>query len=136
MKAWLARAAAATVLRGEGHTRIARWTRWFRRARPVPDSAFQGPDEPYPGHWRHNPEPWPPTVAADPAAQQRLREALDELPVTWRTVVHQRDIAGRPSEDVAHELGITVEQQRRILTMARAALRDQLANFFSRRDRA
>jgi RNA polymerase sigma factor (sigma-70 family) len=136
MKAWLARAAATTVLRGEGRTRIARWARWFRRASPVPDSAFQGPDEPYPGHWRHNPEPWPSGVAADPAAQQRLREALDDLPATWRAVVDQRDVAGRSSEDVAHELGITVEQQRRILTMARAALRDQLANLFSRRDRA
>ena len=121
MKAWLARAAATTVLRGEGRTRIARWARWFRRASPVPDSAFQGSDEPYPGHWRHWPEPWPP--------------ALDELPVMWRAVVHRRDVAGRPSEDVADELGITVEQQRRILTMARAALRDRLADLLSRGDR-
>jgi DNA-directed RNA polymerase specialized sigma24 family protein len=135
VKAWLARAAAITVLRGEGRTRIARWARWFRRASPVPDSAFQGSDEPYPGHWRHLPEPWPPAVAADPAVGQRLREALDELPVTWRAVVHRHDIAGQPSEDVAHELGITVEQQRRILTMARAALRDQLADPLSRGER-
>jgi RNA polymerase sigma-70 factor (ECF subfamily) len=135
VKAWLARAAAITVLRGEGRTRIARWARWFRRASPVPDSAFQGSDEPYPGHWRHLPEPWPPAVAADPAVGQRLREALDELPVTWRAVVHRHDIAGQPSEDVAHELGITVEEQRRILTMARAALRDQLADPLSRGER-
>ena len=135
MKAWLARAAATTVLRGEGNARIARWSRWFRRAGPVPDSEFQGPDEPYPGHWRHFPEPWPSAVAADPGVRQRLREAMDELPATWRTVVGQRDIAGRPSEDVSHQLGITVEQQRSILTMARAALRDQLASFFSRRHR-
>jgi RNA polymerase sigma-70 factor (ECF subfamily) len=135
VKAWLARAAAITVLRGEGRTRIARWARWFRRASPVPDSAFQGSDEPYPGHWRHLPEPWPPAVAADPAVGQRLREALDELPVTWRAVVHRHDIAGQPSEDVAHELGITVEEQRRILTMARAALRDQLADLLSRGER-
>jgi RNA polymerase sigma-70 factor, ECF subfamily len=135
MKAWLARAAATTVLRGEGRTRIARWARWFRRASPVPDSAFQGSDEPYPGHWRHWPEPWPPAVAADPAVRERLHEALDELPVMWRAVVHRRDVAGRPSEDVADELGITVEQQRRILTMARAALRDRLADLLSRGDR-
>jgi RNA polymerase sigma-70 factor (ECF subfamily) len=135
VKAWLARAAAITVLRGEGRTRIARWARWFRRASPVPDGAFQGSDEPYPGHWRHLPEPWPPAVAADPAVGQRLREALDELPVTWRAVIHRHDIAGQPSEDVAHELGITVEQQRRILTMARAALRDQLADPLSRGER-
>jgi RNA polymerase sigma-70 factor (ECF subfamily) len=132
MKAWLARAAAATVLRGDGHTRFARWSRWFRRAGPVPDTEFQGPDEPYPGHWRHFPEPWPPGVAADPAVRQRLREALDELPEPWRAVVSRRDIAGRPGEEVAHELGISVEQQRSILTLARAALRDRLASFVSR----
>jgi DNA-directed RNA polymerase specialized sigma24 family protein len=67
--------------------------------------------------------------------RQRLREALDELPAIWRAVVSQRDVAGRPGEDVAHELGITVEQQRSILTMARAALRGQLADLFSRGSR-
>jgi RNA polymerase sigma-70 factor (ECF subfamily) len=131
MKAWLARAAATTVLRGEGHTRFARWSRWFRRPGPVPDTEFQGSDEPYPGHWRHFPGPWPPGIAADPAVRQHLHAALDELPATWRAVVRWRDIAGRPGDEVAHELGISVEQQRSILTMARAALRDRLASFFS-----
>ena len=120
------------MLRGEGHTRFARWSRWFRRAGPVPDTEFQGSDEPYPGHWRRLLEPWPSAVAADPAVRQRLGEALDELPVTWRAVVRERDIAGRPGDEVARELGISVEQQRSILTMARAALRDRLASFFSR----
>jgi RNA polymerase sigma-70 factor, ECF subfamily len=132
MKAWLARAAASTVLRGEGQTRIARWSRWFRRSSPVPDSEFQGPGEPYPDHWRHFPEPWPAAFAADAGVRRRLREALNELPATWRAVIRRRDLAGQSGEDVARELGITVEQQRSILTMARAALRDQLANLFSR----
>jgi RNA polymerase sigma-70 factor (ECF subfamily) len=135
MKGWLARAAAATVLRGEGRIRIARWSSWFRRARPVPDSAFQSSAEPHPGHWRQFPEPWPAAAATDPAVTQRLREALDELPETWRAVVERHDVAGRPSEEVASELDISVERQRRILTMARAALRDQLAHFLSRGDR-
>jgi RNA polymerase sigma factor (sigma-70 family) len=135
MKGWLARAAAATVLRGEGRIKIARWSRWFRRARPVPDSAFQSSAEPHPGHWRQFPESWPPAAATDPAVAQRLREALDELPVTWRTVIQQHDVAGRPSEEVANELDISVERQRRILTMARAALRDKLADFLRHGDR-
>ena len=135
MKSWLARAAAATVLRGEGSTRIARWSRWFHRAGPVPDREFQGPDEPYPGHWRHFPEPWPSASATDPGVPPRLREALDELPATWRAVVNQRDVEGRPGEDVARRLGISVERQRSILTMARAALRDRLASYLHQGDR-
>ena len=135
MKSWLARAAAATVLRGEGSTRIARWSRWFHRAGPVPDREFQGADEPYPGHWRHLPEPWPSDFATDPGLRQCLREALDELPATWRAVVHQRDVEGRPGEDVARRLGISVERQRSIRTMARAALRDRLASYLRQGDR-
>ena len=135
MKAWLARAVTSTVLRGEGQTRIARWSRWYRRSGPVADSEFQGPGEPYPDHWRQFPGPWPPAFAADRAVRERLREGLDELPVMWGAVVRQRDVAGRSGEDVAHDLGITVEQQRSILTMARAALRDQLTDLFSREAR-
>ena len=131
MKAWLGRAAAATVLGGKEHARRGRWSRWFRGGGPVPDNAFQGPDEPYPRHWRHLPEPWPPVSGSEPAVRERLRRALDELPATWRAVLRGRDIAGRDGDDVARELGITVEQQRTILNQARAALRARLANLLS-----
>ena len=131
MKAWLGRAAAATVLGGKEHARRGRWSRWFRGGGPVPDDAFQGPDEPYPRHWRHLPEPWPPVSGSEPAVRERLRRALDELPATWRAVVRGRDIADRDGDDVARELGITVEQQRTILNQARAALRARLANLLS-----
>jgi DNA-directed RNA polymerase specialized sigma24 family protein len=132
MKAWLGRAAARTVLGGREHARRGWWSRWFRRGGPVPDDAFLGPDQPYPRHWRHDPDPWPPVSGSDPAVRDQLRRALDELPATWRAVVRGRDIAGRDGDDVARELGITVEQQRDILNQARAALRRRLADLLSR----
>jgi DNA-directed RNA polymerase specialized sigma24 family protein len=46
--------------------------------------------------------------------------------------VDGHDIAGRSDTDIAGELGITHEQVRNILTRARAALRDQLAELLSR----
>ena len=135
MKAWLGRAAAATVLGGKEHGRRGWWSRWFRGGGPVPDDAFQGPDEPYPRHWRHVPEPWPAVSGSEPAVQKRLRRALDELPATWRAVVRGRDINDRDGGDVARELGITVEQQRTILNQARAALRARLADLLSQQGR-
>jgi RNA polymerase sigma-70 factor, ECF subfamily len=135
VKAWLGRAAAATVLGGREHGRRGWWSRWFRGGGPVPDEAFQGPDEPYPRHWRQLPEPWPPVSGSEPAVQERIRRALDELPATWRAVVRGRDIAGRDAGDVARELGITVEQQRTILNQARAALRARLDDWLSRQGR-
>ena len=134
MRSWLARAVAGTAARGDGRTRVARWSRWFPRTGPVDDSEFQGPDEPYPRHWRRFPDPWPPVSAVDGAVRRRLQAAVDQLPATWRAVVRQRDVAGRDPEHVADDLGISIEQQRKILNQARAALRDQLADLLTRRD--
>jgi RNA polymerase sigma-70 factor (ECF subfamily) len=132
VKGWLGRAEANTVLRGEQGSRIARWSRWFRRTGPVADSNFQGPADPYPRHWRQFPQPWPTMSTEDATARQHLGHALDELPATWRAVVDRHDIAGRSDTDIAGELGITREQVRSILTRARAALRDRLAELLSR----
>jgi DNA-directed RNA polymerase specialized sigma24 family protein len=71
--------------------------------------------------------------AADAAVRRRLLAALDELPATWRAVVRQRDIAGRDAGSVADDLEMSVEQQRRILNHARAAIRDRLADLLTRR---
>ena len=131
MKGWLARAVANTVLRGGRGSRITRWSRWFRRAGPVADSQFQGPTDPYPRHWRPFPQPWP-EMSTDARAGEQLRRGLDGLPPMWRAVVDRHDIAGRSDTDIAGELGITREQVRSILTRARAALRDQIAELLSR----
>jgi RNA polymerase sigma-70 factor (ECF subfamily) len=127
MRTWLARAAANTALRGEEpRTRFARWTaRWFDRTPSVPESRFQGPDEPYPHHWREFPEPWP-DIEPD-AEPDVVAAALDELPATWRAVVVARDALGQDPAEVSARLGLTARQQRAILNRARAMMRHRLA---------
>jgi DNA-directed RNA polymerase specialized sigma24 family protein len=111
----------------------ARPSRWFPRASPVDDRLFQGSDEPYSGHWRQNPEPWPPGLAGGDSARQQLRDALGELPPLWRAVARARDVAGRDAAEVAAELGLVAGQEQRILNQARAALRASLSRL-ARRD--
>jgi RNA polymerase sigma-70 factor (ECF subfamily) len=117
--------------------RFGRTWRWRRvgPSGPVDDAEFQGPDEPFPDHWRRFPEPWPPGFEHDDAVLRRLRAALGELPSTWRAVVLRRDVEGRTGEDVAAGLGLTVEQQRAILNRARAALRGRLHELLGRTGR-
>jgi RNA polymerase sigma-70 factor (ECF subfamily) len=109
------------------------WAPWFRAQPLVPDAAFQDATEPYPGHWRRFPEPWPaaPVGRAGPQArtaeqQMALDAALTGLPPLWRRVVTAHDVRGRADQQVADELGLTLEQERDILARARAAVRDQL----------
>ena len=123
-KNWLAGIEATAVAR-RARTVSAVAGRWFRSRPVVSDAAFQSTAEPYPGHWREFPEPWPVTSRAE------LVGALAELPDTWRAVLLRhdgavRERAGSPPDDaaVAARLGLTVAQERDILTRARAALRD------------
>jgi DNA-directed RNA polymerase specialized sigma24 family protein len=95
----------------------------------VPDGAFQDEGEPYPGHWRHPPEPVPPARLT----QEQLLAALADLPPTWRDVLLRHDgPTQEPAEPagvdarVADELGLTLDQEHDILARARAALRDRL----------
>lgn len=128
MKAWLARAAANTVLRGDQpRNRIARWSRWFPRTPTVDESRFQGPDEPHPRHWRRFPREWPPIDPDDPSARDALAGAIDELPRPWRDVVIARDVQGQTADEVSERQEVTVAQQRAMLNRARARLRERLA---------
>jgi RNA polymerase sigma-70 factor, ECF subfamily len=109
------------------------WAQWFRAKPLVPDAAFQDATEPYPGHWRRFPEPWPAAPTGRPSPQARTAEqqmaldaALTRLPPLWRRVVTAHDVTGRADQQVADELGLTLEQERDILARARAAVRDQL----------
>jgi RNA polymerase sigma-70 factor, ECF subfamily len=110
----------------DAFVRILRWSRPLRRSGPIADRSFQGPDDPFPGHWRDGPEPWQPAPRMEQAVQRRLRTALDEMPATWRAVVVGHDVDGRPDAEIASELGITLQQERSVLMRARAALRDRL----------
>jgi DNA-directed RNA polymerase specialized sigma24 family protein len=133
MKAWLARATASTVRRGDGDTSIARWTRWLPGSGPVEEGFFQGEAEPYPGHWRQSPESWPAGFADERPAREQLRRALAELPAPWRAVVSARDVAGHNAGRVAVSLGLSVEQEQQILNRARAALRVSLCRLARQR---
>jgi RNA polymerase sigma-70 factor, ECF subfamily len=104
---------------------------------PDPDTAgstvdpdrFQGQDEPYPGHWRRLPAPWPALVPSpeqrtlDAELQSRLEDALAGLPERQRTVITLRDVQGRPAEEVCAILSISPANQRVLLHRARAHVR-------------
>ena len=99
-------------------------------ADPTPTGAperFQDDTEPYPGHWREDPTPWP---DVDPAAQvihAVVEAGLAVLPDAWARAVRGHDVEGRPEAEVAAELGVTVAQLRDLLNRARAELREHLA---------
>jgi RNA polymerase sigma-70 factor (ECF subfamily) len=111
----------------------AAWALRFRAKPLVPDAAFQGTNEPYPGHWRRFPEPWPSAPACEPDAAGRTTEhraaaeaAFTGLPAQWRRVVAARYLARRADQQVAADLGLTEKEVRDILARARAAVRDEL----------
>jgi RNA polymerase sigma-70 factor, ECF subfamily len=111
----------------------AAWAHWFRAKPLVPDAAFQGTNEPYPGHWRRLPEPWPSAPAGEPDADARTTQhhaaveaAFAGLPALWRHIVLARYLARCDDQQVAADLGLTVKQVRDILARARAAVRDEL----------
>jgi RNA polymerase sigma-70 factor, ECF subfamily len=128
MRRWLARAAANTALRGEEpRNRFARWTaRWFTRTPAVPGSWFQDTSEPFPGHWRRFPDPWPSVDPTDPDVRGTLVAAIEELPATWREVVIARDVLGHDAAEIGERLGLTTRQQQAILNRARAMVRERL----------
>lgn len=133
MKGWLSRAVANTALRGEERrNRFARWSRWLRASPAVDEARFRGAGDPYPRHWQEFPDSWRPVDPADPAVQEQLRDAMEELPATWQGVVRQRDVQGRDPAEVSAEYGITPDQQRAILNRARAILRERLAQLLAR----
>jgi RNA polymerase sigma-70 factor (ECF subfamily) len=135
MNGWLSRAVANTALRGEdGRNRVARWSRSFPATPTVGGSRFQGPNEPYPRHWREFPEPWPSREAVDATVRAELRDAMSELPRVWRKVIQQRDVQGRSPADVSNDLQIDAAQQRQMLNRARAVLRERLAGLLTSDD--
>jgi RNA polymerase sigma-70 factor (ECF subfamily) len=134
VKGWLGRAAAGTTARGEHGSKVVRWTHWYGRRGPVPDDRFQGLDEPFPGHWRRSPKPWPDGVEVDPRVPNVLDHALDDLPATWRTVARRHTGPPQPGSDAADDLGLSPDQERNLVNEARAALRRRLAEFLGRGD--
>lgn len=121
-KNWLA-TVEANAVRSGARRMAAAWARRFRQRPLVPDEQFQGADEPYPGHWRDFPEPWP---RSRPVTRAGVYDALDGLPELWRRVLVARDVLGHGDAQIATDLDLTPDQERDILTSARAAVRARL----------
>jgi RNA polymerase sigma-70 factor (ECF subfamily) len=93
----------------------------------VDTDRFQDDTQPYPGHWRDNPAPWPSLDPANPVNLTAVQAGLAVLPDTWARAVRGHDVEGRPEAEVAAELGVTPAQLRDLLNRARAELREHLA---------
>jgi RNA polymerase sigma-70 factor (ECF subfamily) len=104
----------------------------------VDPDRFQGPGEPYPGHWRALPAPWPELVPSpeqrtlDAELKARLEDALAGLPERQRAVITLRDVQGRPAEEVCAILEISRANQRVLLHRARAHVRARLEGYLER----
>jgi RNA polymerase sigma-70 factor, ECF subfamily len=103
----------------------------------VEPARFQGPGEPYPGHWREFPAPWP-VASGLPGPEQealaaelrtRMVAALAQLPARQRVVITLRDIDGYTSDEVCAILEISAANQRVLLHRARAFVRARLEEY-------
>jgi RNA polymerase sigma-70 factor (ECF subfamily) len=154
---WLA------VLRGiagfEGRSSLKTWVyrilvniarrRGGREARTVPWSsvlpadtgptvepdAFQGPDEPNPGHWRAFPTAWPELEVLAGEVRAELAAAVEQLPDRQRAVLTLRDVEGYGAAEVCEILELTAANQRVLLHRARASVRARLAAYLAKEDR-
>jgi RNA polymerase sigma-70 factor (ECF subfamily) len=100
----------------------------------VDPDRFMGPGEPYPGHWRAFPAPWPTPEDATLAAEVRaeVAAAVAELPERQRVVLTLRDVQGYEADEVCSILEITPTYQRVLLHRARAYVRDRLEDYHAR----
>ena len=120
-------------------------TRGEREARNVPFSAFARedddsptvaaerflpPDHPqWPGHWAAPPKDWrtiPDERLIGRETQERLCQAIHELPERQQLVMVMRDVEGWSPEEVCVALGISEGNQRVLLHRARCKLRNAL----------
>jgi RNA polymerase sigma-70 factor (ECF subfamily) len=105
----------------------------------VDPDRFQGADEPYPGHWRALPAPWPAPVPSpeqrslDAELRDRLEDALAGLPARQRAVITLRDVQDRPADEVCAILDISPANQRVLLHRARAHVRARLEVYLDAR---
>ena len=61
-----------------------------------------------------------------------LRDSIDMLPETMRTVVIMKDVEGLKNEDIAQTLGLTVPAVKSRLHRGRTILRETLSDYFRR----
>lgn len=106
------------------------WSSVVPDAGPTVDPAlFQGAGEPFPGHWRAEPAPWPEQHALAAEVRACLAGAIARLPERQRVVLVLRDVEGHDSAEVCSILDITAANQRVLLHRARAFVRNELAGY-------
>jgi RNA polymerase sigma-70 factor (ECF subfamily) len=124
-------------------------TRGAREGRSVPFSAvtateaaveteqavdadrFLGPDhDAWPYHWAAPPRPWTQEKVLERETLALIREAIEELPETQRTVIRLRDVEGWSAAEVVEALEISDANQRVLLHRARSRVRASLERYF------
>lgn len=136
LRTWVYRILVNTAKRrGQRESRVVPWSSWapdVDEAGPtVAPSRFQGPTEPYPGHWRAFPQKWPEDEALAGETLAIIRAAMEQLPVRQRIVMTLRDVEGCSAEEVCTILEISAANQRVLLHRARAAVRTALEAYFT-----
>ncbi len=123
-------------------------TRGVRESRSTPFSALAGDEDEgtvdadrfrpdgdrFAGHWTSYPEDWSVIPEARLVADETMaviREAIDRLPETQRTVITLRDIEGWSSEEVRNVLELSETNQRVLLHRARAKVRAALERYLA-----
>jgi RNA polymerase sigma-70 factor (ECF subfamily) len=136
LRTWVYRIVVNTAKRrGVREGRSVPWSSLGPEDGPTVDPArFQGPDEPFPGHWRELPVPWPMPEDATLAAETRalVAAAVAELPERQRVVLTLRDVQGYAAAEVCSILEITPAYQRVLLHRARAHVRGRLESYHAR----
>ena len=143
LRTWVYRILVNTAKRrGEREHRVVPWSSWepdtVERDGPAVDPArFRSPTEPYAGHWREFPAPWPTpeSEALSGELEGVLTAAVDHLPDRQRIVVVLRDVEGHTTDEVCAILDITAANQRVLLHRARAAVRAELERYFETAER-
>jgi RNA polymerase sigma-70 factor, ECF subfamily len=137
LKTWVYRILANTAKRrGKRESRSIPWSSLLTAEHegPTVDPArFRGPGDPYEGHWREFPVPWPspePEMLAGEIRTQ-VAAALARLPGRQRIVITLRDVEGYSSEEVCAILEISAANQRVLPHRARAFVRAELEGYFT-----
>ena len=138
LKTWVYRILVNTAKRrGRRESRTVPWSSLL----PTPDdegptvdpARFGGPGDPYPGHWREFPAPWPSPEQHALADEVRAQvgAALAQLPERQRVVIMLRDVEGYGSDEVRSILDISAANQRVLLHRARAFVRGRLEEYYA-----
>jgi RNA polymerase sigma-70 factor (ECF subfamily) len=123
--------------RGARENRSIPWSSLSRTdedAGPTVDpDQFRGPGEPYAGHWREFPAPWPTPEHQALAGEIRSQviATLAALPDRQLIVITLRDVEVYSSDEVCSILDISPGYQRVLLHRARAFVRAGLEDYFA-----